>query len=112
METTFLKVGTIVAVTAFYIPFLIVITKGLGAKSGRRHFYRSLKNVFERETDDLRAIDQISIIYRKISEGNTEFSKKYRTPIDICEDLLARVTGYTKWTFKFHYSLSFTAEEI
>lgn len=107
-----MKIGSIVAITAFYIPFLLIMTRNFGAKSGRRHFYRSLKNVFERETNDSRAIDQISIIYRKISESNPEFSKKYKTPIDICEDLLARVTGYTSFNFKFHYSLSFSKEEI
>ncbi len=112
MEAELLKVGAGVAVLAFYIPFLVLITKGLGVKSGRRHFYRSLKNVFGRETDDSRAIEQLSIIYRKVSEGNSAFSKKYKTPIDICEDLLARVTGYTSFLFKFHYSLVFTPEEI
>ena len=112
MEETLLKVGSTVAVIAFYIPFLIIMTRNFGAKSGRRHFYRSLKNIFERETDDARTIDQISIIYRKVSEENPDFSKKYKTPIDICEDLLARVTGYTSFTFKFHYSLSFSPEEI
>lgn len=112
MQELLIKVGSIVALLAFYIPFLVIMTRSAGAKSGRRHFYRSLKNVFERETDNSRAIDQISIIYRKVSENSTEFSKKYKTPIDICEDLLSRATGYTSFMFKFHYSLSFTPEEI
>jgi hypothetical protein len=112
VEEAILKFGSIVAVLAFYIPFLVIMTKNVGAKSGRRYFYRSLKNVFERETDDSRVIDQISIIYRKLAEGNSAFSKKYKTPIDICEDLLTRVTGYTSFFFKLHYSLGFTPEEI
>lgn len=112
MQETLIKVGSAVALLAFYIPFLVIMTRSVGAKSGRRHFYRSLKNIFEREKDNSKAIDQISIIYRQVSENNTEFSKKYRTPIDICEDLLSRATGFTSFTFKLHYSLSFTPEEI
>ncbi|BCE00453.1 hypothetical protein [Marinicellulosiphila megalodicopiae] len=112
MQETLIKVGSAVALLAFYIPFLVIMTRSVGAKSGRRHFYRSLKNIFEREKDNSKAIDQISIIYRQVSENNTEFSKKYRTPIDICEDLLSRATGFTSFVFKLHYSLSFTPEEI
>lgn len=112
MQETLIKTGSAIALLAFYIPFLVIMTRTFGAKSGRRHFYKSLKNVFERESDNSRAIDQLSIIYRKISENNSAFSKKYKTPSDICEDLLCRVTGFTSFTFKFHYSLSFTAEEI
>jgi hypothetical protein len=111
-ETLLIKIGSAIALLAFYIPFIVIMTRSFGAKNGRRHFYRSLKNVFERERDNSRAIDQISIIYRKISENNAEFSKKYRTPIDICEDLLSRATGFTSFMFKFHYSLSFAPEEI
>jgi len=112
VQETLIKVGSVVAILAFYIPFLAIMARSVGAKSGRRHFFRSLKNIFEREKDNSKAIDQISIIYRQVSGDNTEFSKKYRTPIDICEDLLSRVTGFTSFAFKFHYSLSFSPEEV
>lgn len=112
MDEILIKIGSAVVILAFYVPFIIIASKGFGAKSGRRHFYRSIKNILERETDDSRAIDQISIVYRKVAESNQEFSRKYRTPIDICEDLLSRVTGYTAVFFKFHYSLHFTSEDL
>ena len=112
MDTEIIKIGSLAAVMAFYIPFLLVISKGLNAKKGRRHFYRSVKSILQRESDNKKVIEQFSIVYRKVSENNSEFAKKYRTPIDICEDLLTRSTGFSKWSFKFHYSLEFTDEEL
>ncbi|WP_155998825.1 hypothetical protein [Thioalkalivibrio thiocyanoxidans] len=112
MEESILVAVFLFAVLVFYVPFLLIVTKGLVAKNGRRQFFRSIKNILHREPDDSRAIEQISIIYRQVSGSNQEFSKRYRTPIDICEDLLTRVTGYTPFIFNLHYSLSFTEEEI
>jgi len=112
VDETLLKIGSVVAIFIFYVPFILLASTGFGAKSGRRHFYRSIKNILGRECDDSKAIDQISVVYRKVAESNKEFSRKYRTPIDICEDLLARVTGYTSFFFKLHYSLNFTSEEL
>ncbi|EJG0664775.1 hypothetical protein C4G29_RS22185 [Vibrio parahaemolyticus] len=112
MDTELVKVISAVTVLAFYVPFLVVTTKGLNAKRGRRHFYRSVRNILVRENDDAKVIEQLSIVYRRVSESNGEFSKKYRTPIDICEDLLARATGFTAWSFKFHYGLKFSDEEL
>ncbi|MCH7422724.1 hypothetical protein HT094_19095 [Shewanella sp. ZOR0012] len=112
MDNSLLKLGTLIAVFAFYIPFFIVMSKGLGAKSGRRHFYRSVKKILEREEQNIKAIDQLSIVYRKVAENNAEFSKKYRTPIDICEDLLSRSTGFNGWVFKFHYGIQFSDEQV
>ena len=97
MNDSLLKFGSVITILAFYIPFIFLLVNGSGAKSGRRHFYRSVKNILVREDNDLKVIEQISIVYRKISENNAAFSKKYRTPIDICEDLLTRVTGYALW---------------
>ena len=47
-----------------------------------------------------------------MAEDNPEFSKKYRTPIDICEDLLSRSTGFSSRVFKFHYGMQFSDEQI
>ena len=47
-----------------------------------------------------------------MAEDNPEFSKKYRTPIDICEDLLSRSTGFSLRVFKFHYGMQFSDEQI
>lgn len=112
MNDALLKFGSAVTILAFYIPFFVLMVNTSGAKSGRRHFYRSVKSILVREDNDLKVIEQVSIVYRKVSENNSAFSKKYRTPIDICEDLLARVTGYASWSFKLHYSLNFTDEEV
>jgi len=112
LEETLIKVGITTVFLAFYIPLLVVLTKNAGAKGGRRHFYRSLKNIFERESDNSKAIDQISIVYRNVAENNTAFATKYKTPIDICEDLLSRATGYSSFIFKFHYSIGLTPDEL
>ena len=112
MDSSFVKVGAIVATIVFYIPFLMIMTKSFGPKRGRQHFYRSIKNIFERESDDSKCIDQISIVYKSVFDNNQEFSKKYPTLINICEDLLTRASGYTGFSFKFHYSLSFSPEEV
>ena len=112
MEDNFIVIGAAVAILAFYVPFFLLMVKGVNCKTGRRRFFRSIKSTLAREEDDSKAIEQLSIIHRRIAENNSEYGKKYRTSIDICEDLLSRSEGYAEWFFKFHYGINFSLEEI
>ncbi len=105
---------TVVAITVliFYIPFLVLIVRQLIAKRGRKNFYNAVKSIIEREPGNSKAVEQINIIFKKLSELNTQVAKKYKNSADLSEDLLCRFETYGSKRFKSAYSLDFDNEQI
>ena len=99
-------------VVIFYIPLVLIIVTKSRAQSGRKDFYRAVLSVISREENNDKAVKQINIIFKKISEINSQVAKKYKNSADFCEDLLCRLESYGNKKFKSIYSLEFDNEQI
>lgn len=55
-------------VVAFYTPLLFMLKKRLDRKRSRKEYYHAFLSILDRVDDDDKAVDQISIVFNKISE--------------------------------------------
>lgn len=104
-------VGVLI-VLIFYVPLLLMIAKQSRAKRGRKDFYNAVLSIIGREKDNQKAVEQINIVFKKLSEINSQVSSKYKNSADLCEDLLCRSESYGNKRFKSLYSLEFDNEKI
>lgn len=104
-------VGVLI-VLIFYIPLLLMIMKQTRAKRGRKDFYNAVLSIIDRESDNQKAVEQINIVFKKLSELNSQVASKYNNSADLCEDLLCRSESYGNKRFKGVYSLEFDNEKI
>lgn len=111
LEETMKIVGMLI-VFLFYIPFLLVLTKQIRAKRGRKDFYNAVLSIIDREFDNQKAVDQINIVFKKLSELNSQVASKYKNSADLCEDLLCRAESYGNKRFKSVYLLEFDNRKI
>lgn len=66
-----LKLVSILIVAIFYIPLAFILFKRMKAKQGRKHFFNAILSILSRESDNQKAVDQIHIIFKKLSERNS-----------------------------------------
>jgi ABC-type glycerol-3-phosphate transport system permease component len=111
-ESPILIMVVVLIVLIFYIPFILMIMKQLRAKDGRKDFYNAVLSIIDREQDNQKAVEQINIIFKKLSELNTQIASRYKNSADLCEDLLCRSESYGSTRFKNAYSLEFDNEKI
>jgi hypothetical protein len=111
LDFTIQTVGVLI-VLIFYIPFLLFIVKQSRAKRGRKDFYNAVLSIIAREENNQKVVDQINIIFKKLSEINTQIVKQYKNSADLCEDLLCRSESYGRKRFKSLYSLEFDNDQI
>jgi hypothetical protein len=111
LDNTIQIVGLLV-VLIFYIPLFLTLLKQSRAKKGRKDFYNAVLSVISRETNNDKAVEQINIIFKKLSEINSQVAKKYQNSADLCEDLLCRSESYGNKKFKSFYSLEFDNDQI
>jgi ABC-type glycerol-3-phosphate transport system permease component len=97
-------------VVVFYIPLIFILKKSFIRKASRKEYYRAFLSVLDRVDDDEEVVDQMTVIFKKISERHGLTSSGNDTATDYSEDLLCRVESYRHATFKFHYSIEFTPE--
>jgi len=107
-----LKLVTALIVSIFYIPLLLILAKQMKSKRGRKYFYNAILSILSRESDNDKAVEQIHIIFKKLSERNSYINKEYKNTADFCEDLLCRVESYGSKRFKGLYNLEYSNENI
>lgn len=107
-----IKMVASLIVVIFYIPLVMVMVKYTNARSGRKDFYTAVLSVLNREDDNKKAVDQINIIFKKLSESNSQIAKKHNNSADLCEDLLWRFESYGKKRIKNLYKIDFDNEQV
>jgi len=98
-------------VLLFYIPVMFYIFQRKRQRRAVAEFYRAVLSIIQRNEDLSECIEQIAIIYKKISENNSYISDNYRSSTDIVEDLLYRLESFGEDKFKGHYDMEFSNEE-
>lgn len=95
-------------VALFYIPLILMLLRVLKQKRARREFFHALLSILERVKDDSAAVEQIQIVFKKISERHTHVSSTYRNATDFVEDLLYRVEAFGPKKYKDAYGFEFS----
>lgn len=98
-------------VTLFYIPLLLMTWRVMKQKRARREFYHALLSILQRVKDDNAAVEQIQIVFKKISERYPHVNSTYKNATDFVEDLLYRVEAYDGKRYKEIYGFEFSAEQ-
>lgn len=101
----------ILIVVLFYIPLLLMMVRMMRQKRARREFYHALLSILQRVLDDNAAVEQIQIIFKKISERYPHVSSTYKNAMGFVEDLLYRVEAYGEKQYKDAYGLDYSAEQ-
>lgn len=77
LDSTIKIVGVLI-VLIFYIPLLLMLAKQSRAKKGRKDFYNAVSSIISREENNDKAVEQINIVFKKLSEINSQVAKKYK----------------------------------
>ena len=98
-------------VAVFYIPVLFLMFRVLKEKRARREFFHASLSIIQRIKDDDAAVEQIQIVFKKISERYPNINSNYKSTTDFVEDLLYRLEAFGTKKYQYHYSLKFSDEE-
>ena len=98
-------------VIIFYIPFFYVMFRSLEKKRARREFFRAYLSIIKRIGDDDAVVEQIQIVFKKISERYPHINSTYKNTTNFVEDLLYQLEAYGTIRNVFNYGLKFSDEE-
>jgi hypothetical protein len=99
-------------VTIFYIPLLLMVIKVARQKKARKDFFHGILSILRRVLDDEAAVEQIYIVYKKLSERYPYVSSRYKNAADFIEDLFCRSEVYGQKRFKDAYGFEFAFEDM
>lgn len=99
-------------VVIFYIPLGLMVIKVARQKGARKEFFHGILSILRRVEDDENAVEQIYIIYKKLSERYPYVSSRYKNAADFSEDLFCRSEAYGQKRFKDVYGFEFAGEEM
>lgn len=97
-------------VALFYIPLIIMLLRRAKQKRARREFFQAMHSILERVKDDSAAIEQIQIVFKKISERHPHINSTYKNATDFVEDLLFRTEAFETNKYKDAYGFEFSDE--
>jgi len=95
----------------FYIPVVFLIIQRRKQRRAVSEFYRGVKSIIEHNDDINDSLEQIAIIYKKISENYSYISDNYRSNTDMIEDLLYKLEALKEKDFIKRYDIEFTVEQ-
>ena len=98
-------------VALFYIPLLFMAWRTMKQKRARREFFHALLSILQRVKDDSAAVEQIQIVFKKISERYPHVNSTYKNATDFVEDLLYRVEAFGQKGYKEAYGFEFSDEQ-
>lgn len=98
-------------VALFYLPLLLMMSRLMKKKRARREFFHAVQSILQRVMDDNASVEQIQIVFKKISERYPHVNSTYKNATDFVEDLLYRVEAFGEKRYKDLYGFEFSAEQ-
>lgn len=102
----------VLIVMIFYIPLALMVIKFARQKRARKEFFHAVQSILGRVENDEDAVEQIYIVYKKLSERYPYVNLHYKNAGDFSEDLFCRSESFGKKIFKDAYGFDFSREEM
>lgn len=101
----------VLIVAIFYIPLGLMAIRVARQKRARKEFFHGMLSILQRVEDNEDAVEQIYIVYKKLSERHPYVSSRYKNAADFSEDLFCRSEAFGQKRFKEAYGFELAGEE-
>ncbi|MDR5659021.1 hypothetical protein RH915_05925 [Serpentinicella sp. ANB-PHB4] len=86
-----------------YLPLFVITLKRIEMKLGKKKFFRGVISVFDNCTDDKYCVNQLNVLYKRVSSRYNIPAQEMRSAIDLMEEFLINID--TTHNFKELYGL-------
>ena len=101
--TDYVMTATYLTVLPLYIWALFYLQGRKRRRKLEAKFCKGVIAIIQSTNDPQQRISQIATLYRRISEGSSNFSKTFRNPVDLLENLVVNIDTISDKEFKEKY---------